>query len=201
MSLSSGASVEPGLQGLQAKLTELLRGNKALAEELRQARACRDTLEKQHEALCAELYQLQGTRNQREDSCKILRFKCEELESDLKREQQLNSKTKELLQQHTFQIQETELKHRKLRMKFENQLQQLMDQHKHLSSVYSPEGLPAEVENAVKAKVQLLKAEELKLTQLDGLSEAPGETGGPDLGAEGAAGPEEAVDRAPVPQK
>uniref|UniRef100_A0A8C9S9B6 Uncharacterized protein n=2 Tax=Scleropages formosus TaxID=113540 RepID=A0A8C9S9B6_SCLFO len=127
-----------------------------------------------------------------QDSYKTLKFAWEDVESDLKRQQQLNSKTKELIQQYTFHIQETKLKHRKLRMKFENQLQQLMDQHKHLASVYSPERLPAEVENAEKANEQLLKAEELKLIHLNHLSERTTDTRGPDLRAQSSVGSEEA---------
>uniref|UniRef100_A0A8C9TB31 Uncharacterized protein n=1 Tax=Scleropages formosus TaxID=113540 RepID=A0A8C9TB31_SCLFO len=99
---------------------------------------------------------LEVTRKEREGTASLL-----VIQRELSEQQQLNSKTKELIQQYTFHIQETKLKHRKLRMKFENQLQQLMDQHKHLASVYSPERLPAEVENAEKANEQLLKAGKL----------------------------------------
>ncbi|XP_029104313.1 synaptonemal complex central element protein 1 [Scleropages formosus] len=192
MSLSLGGPIEPRVEELQGKLKELQRGRKELEEELQRSQTLRDTLEKEHEALCTEAYKLEVTRKEREDSYKTLKFAWEDVESDLKRQQQLNSKTKELIQQYTFHIQETKLKHRKLRMKFENQLQQLMDQHKHLASVYSPERLPAEVENAEKANEQLLKAEELKLIHLNHLSERTTDTRGPDLRAQSSVGSEEA---------
>lgn len=59
-------------------------------------------------------------------------------------------------------------------MKFENQLQQLMEQHKNLSTVFTPQRLPAEIQSAEYTTEQLLKAEQQKLEQLtkllDGLS-------------------------------
>uniref|UniRef100_A0A8C7VC02 Synaptonemal complex central element protein 1 n=1 Tax=Oncorhynchus mykiss TaxID=8022 RepID=A0A8C7VC02_ONCMY len=88
------------------------------------------------------------------------------------RQQQLNRKSEDLIEQYRCQIQETKLKHRKHRMKFENHLQQLIEQHKNLHSVFSPDRLPAEIESVENAKSQLLKAEQLKLSQLCHLEEA-----------------------------
>ncbi|XP_038843041.1 uncharacterized protein si:ch211-199g17.9 [Salvelinus namaycush] len=88
----------------------------------------------------------------------VLQFQCEEMEQDSTRQQQLNRKSEDLIEQYRCQIQETKLKHRKHRMKFENQLQQLIEQHKNLHSVFSPDRLPAEIESVENAKSQLLKA-------------------------------------------
>uniref|UniRef100_A0A665U177 Uncharacterized protein n=1 Tax=Echeneis naucrates TaxID=173247 RepID=A0A665U177_ECHNA len=69
-----------------------------------------------------------------------------------------NDKSEELLKQYRYEIQEFILKHRKQRMKFENQLLQLIEQHKKLHSVFTPEKLPEEIENAEQTKWQLLSA-------------------------------------------
>ncbi|XP_041812003.1 uncharacterized protein si:ch211-199g17.9 [Chelmon rostratus] len=56
-------------------------------------------------------------------------------------------------------------------MKFENQLHQLIEQHKNLHSIFNPERLPIEVGSAENTKSQLLSAELMKLAQLHRLSE------------------------------
>uniref|UniRef100_A0A3P9B7L1 Uncharacterized protein n=1 Tax=Maylandia zebra TaxID=106582 RepID=A0A3P9B7L1_9CICH len=84
---------------------------------------------------------------------------------------QLNKKSEELLEQYRYEIQDVKLKHRKLRMRFENQLHQLIDQHKNLHYVFTPERLPDELKSVENTKSQLLAAEKLKLTQLHNLDE------------------------------
>uniref|UniRef100_A0A669E2P8 Uncharacterized protein n=1 Tax=Oreochromis niloticus TaxID=8128 RepID=A0A669E2P8_ORENI len=87
------------------------------------------------------------------------------------RQLQLNKKSEQLLEQYRYEIQDLKLKHRKLRMRFENQLHQLIDQHKNLHYVFTPERLPDELKSVENTKSQLLAAEKLKLTQLHNLDE------------------------------
>ncbi|XP_048849054.1 synaptonemal complex central element protein 1 isoform X2 [Brienomyrus brachyistius] len=162
-------AIEPKLEELKGKIRHLQQVKRTLEEDLREAQCLRHALQEEQDALCTAAHQLEMTYKEKEESCKVLQYKCEELEFDLKREQQLSSETEDLVQQYTFQIQEMKLKHRKLRMKFEGELQQLMAQHKHLYSVYSPEQLPGEIERLQKVTAQLLKAEELRLSQLNSL--------------------------------
>uniref|UniRef100_A0A8C2WDR5 Uncharacterized protein n=1 Tax=Cyclopterus lumpus TaxID=8103 RepID=A0A8C2WDR5_CYCLU len=82
-----------------------------------------------------------------------------------------NKRSEELLEQYRCEIQELKLKHRKQRMKFENQLHQLIEQHKNLHSVFTPEMLPDEIESAENITRQLLSAEQMKLAQLHRLYE------------------------------
>uniref|UniRef100_A0A3B4XWQ0 Uncharacterized protein n=1 Tax=Seriola lalandi dorsalis TaxID=1841481 RepID=A0A3B4XWQ0_SERLL len=69
-----------------------------------------------------------------------------------------NEQSEELLEQYRCEIQEFKLKQRKQRMKFENQLHQLIEQHKNLHSMFTPERLPDEIERAENTKCQLLSA-------------------------------------------
>ncbi|XP_056438189.1 synaptonemal complex central element protein 1 isoform X1 [Gadus chalcogrammus] len=87
------------------------------------------------------------------------------------RQLQLNRQSEETLEQYRCQIQELKLKHRKLRMKFENQLNQLIEQHKNLLTIFTPERLPSEIESAQNSKCQLLATEILKVAQLNILEE------------------------------
>ncbi|XP_060713388.1 uncharacterized protein si:ch211-199g17.9 [Tachysurus vachellii] len=54
-------------------------------------------------------------------------------------------------------------------MKFENQLLQLIGQHKNLCTLFTPERLPTEVQSAEYTTEQLLKAEKQKLEQVANL--------------------------------
>uniref|UniRef100_A0A3B4FY66 Uncharacterized protein n=1 Tax=Pundamilia nyererei TaxID=303518 RepID=A0A3B4FY66_9CICH len=90
--------------------------------------------------------------------CNKLQFQCEESEQDAARHLQLNKKSEELLEQYRYEIQDVKLKHRKLRMRFENLLHQLIDQHKNLHYVFTPERLPDELKSVENTKSQLLAA-------------------------------------------
>ncbi|XP_064876154.1 uncharacterized protein si:ch211-199g17.9 [Oncorhynchus nerka] len=112
-------------------------GKRAIEEEVKEAQSLRDSLQEE----------LDAPPDQVKCVCVLVH-----------RQQQLNRKSEDLIEQYRCQIQETKLKHRKHRMKFENQLQQLIEQHKNLHSVFSPDRLPAEIESVENAKSQLLKA-------------------------------------------
>ncbi|XP_030202971.1 synaptonemal complex central element protein 1 isoform X1 [Gadus morhua] len=116
-----------------------------------------------HDALLEELanlrteaYQLKATHRDKKESCRVLQFQCRESEQESARQLQLNRQSEETLEQYRCQIQELKLKHRKLRMKFENQLNQLIEQHKNLLTIFTPERLPSEIESAQNSKCQLL---------------------------------------------
>ncbi|XP_026145907.1 LOW QUALITY PROTEIN: synaptonemal complex central element protein 1, partial [Carassius auratus] len=113
--------------------------------------------------------------NEKEELNRSLQLKCEDLHLEAQRQLEQNHHLKEeALKQYCFQIQETKLKHRKIRMKVENRLHQLMEQHKNLFTIFTPQRLPAEIRSAEYTTEQLLKAEQQKLEQLtnllDGLS-------------------------------
>ncbi|XP_066547388.1 synaptonemal complex central element protein 1 [Amia ocellicauda] len=163
--------VEPKMEDLMGKLRRMQKAKRALEEELKDAECLRKTLQEELDSLHKECTQMDERYKEKEEACKVQQFKCEELEVDANRQLEIHSKNKQLLAEYTFQIQETKLKHRKQRVKFENQLQQLMEQHKNMFSIYSPEGLPREIENIENMKSQLLKAEQMKLKQLSSLAE------------------------------
>lgn len=87
------------------------------------------------------------------------------------RQLQLNKTSENLSKQYNCEIEAFKLKHRKLRITFENQLYQLIDQEKDLQLFFIPEKLPAELESAGIRKDQLLTTDEQKLAQLSSLNE------------------------------
>ncbi|CAK6949442.1 synaptonemal complex central element protein 1 isoform X3 [Scomber scombrus] len=167
----NGGGDEPKLEQLVGKLVRLQQGKRALGEEIKELKSVSDSLQKELAYLQTEAYQLEGIHKEKEELCRKLQFQCEESEQDSVRQVEQNKKSEELLEQYRCEIQEFKLKHRKLRMKFENQLHQLIEQHKNLQSVFMPQRLPAEIESAENTKRQLLSAEELKLAQLCRLDE------------------------------
>ncbi|XP_044192312.1 synaptonemal complex central element protein 1 isoform X2 [Thunnus albacares] len=174
----NGGGDEPRVEQLMGKLVRLqkvtlcfIQGKRSLEEGIKDMKSVSDSLQKELATLQTEAYQLEGIHKENEELCRKLQFQCEESEQDSIRQVEQNKKSEELLEQYRCEIQGFKLKHRKLRMKFENQLHQLMEQHKNLQSIFMPQRLPAEVESAENIKSQLLAAEELKLAQLRRLGE------------------------------
>ncbi|XP_037548894.1 synaptonemal complex central element protein 1 [Nematolebias whitei] len=149
---------EPKVEQLLDKLRELRRGKNVLDEENNNLESVTDKLQTDLEKLQAEAYQLQGIYQEKEELCRKLQFKCEESEQESKRQLKQSETSEELLEQYRCEIQEVKLKHRKLRMRFEKQLQQLIEQHKQLHTVFTSERLPDEVTSAENTKSQLLSA-------------------------------------------
>ncbi|XP_067281982.1 synaptonemal complex central element protein 1 [Pseudorasbora parva] len=165
---------EPKPAGLLIKLRNLQQAKKGLEDEVKETILLRCARKEEEDTLTAEALQLEGTLNEKEELKRSLQLKCEDIQLEAQRQLEQNHQKEELVKQYSFQIQETKLKHRKIRMKFENQLQQLIEQHKNLSTVFTPQRLPAEIQSAEYTTEQLLKAEQQKLEQLtkllDGLS-------------------------------
>ncbi|KAL2080416.1 hypothetical protein ACEWY4_024209 [Coilia grayii] len=166
LSLKQDSGKEPKVEDLALKLRKLQQAKRALEEELWEVQVLKDKLEQEEENLSSEAFQLEVTLKEKEESLRVLQFKCDEMGQDSQRQQEQNEHKEDLVEQYRCQIQEATLKHRKTRMKFENQLQQLMGQHKNLFAMFIPERLPAEILTAENATAQLLKAEKLRMDQL-----------------------------------
>ncbi|XP_068432195.1 synaptonemal complex central element protein 1-like isoform X3 [Clinocottus analis] len=136
-----GEMLEPKVEQLTGKLRRLQQGKRALEEEIKEIKSESDILQKELTTLQVEAYKLEGTHKEKEEWCRKLQFQCEESEQEA------------------------------VRMKFENQLLQLIAQHKNLHSVFTPEMLPDEIESAENTTKQLLSAEQMKLAQLHRLYE------------------------------
>ncbi|KAG7500569.1 synaptonemal complex central element protein 1 isoform X1 [Solea senegalensis] len=166
-----GQTQEPNVDQLLTKLRRFQRDKRILEEELEEVKSFSDSLRRELANLQTEAYQLEGIHMEREELCRKLQFQFEDLEQDSARQLNQSKKSEEMMEQYRCEIQEFKLKHRKQRMKFEQQLHQLIEQHKNLHSIFTLERLPIEIETAENRKLQLVSAEELKMAKLYELNE------------------------------
>ncbi|KAK5613758.1 hypothetical protein CRENBAI_016650 [Crenichthys baileyi] len=162
---------EPKVEQVMGKLRMLQQEKRLLEEEVRNIQSVSDNLQKELVILLTSVNEIEGIHKDKEGACRKLQWQCEESERDFDRQLNQNKTSEELLEQYRCEIQEVKLKHRKLRMRFENQLLQLIEQHKQLDFVFNPKRLPNELKKAENIKHQLLSAEQVKLAQLHKLDE------------------------------
>ncbi|XP_057684296.1 synaptonemal complex central element protein 1-like isoform X2 [Corythoichthys intestinalis] len=101
---TGGGRQEPKIEEFKSKLIRLQQVKADLQEEILEKKLLRECLQKEFAALETEAYQLELTHQENKNLMQKLQFQCEESER------------------------------RSLRMKFENQLVQLIGQHKLLYS-------------------------------------------------------------------
>nr|XP_046272901.1 uncharacterized protein si:ch211-199g17.9 [Scatophagus argus] len=153
------------------KLRRLQQGKTALEEEIKELESTSDSLQKEVATLQTEAFQLEGIHREKEELYQKLQFQCDKSEQESTWQLEQNKESDELLEQYRCEIQECKLKHRKQRMMYENQLHQLIEQHKNLHSIFTLESLPDEIVSAENTKSQLLLAEQMKLAHLHRLNE------------------------------
>nr|XP_057902569.1 synaptonemal complex central element protein 1 isoform X2 [Doryrhamphus excisus] len=130
-----GCIPEPKIDQLKSKLTSLQRGKRELEQDIDERTSVSESLQKELDTLQTEACQLEKSHQEKEALCRKLQFQCEESEHESFRLAEENRKREELVARHRCEIQELKLKKRKIRVKFENHLHQLMEQHKKLYSV------------------------------------------------------------------
>ncbi|XP_032437574.1 synaptonemal complex central element protein 1 [Xiphophorus hellerii] len=162
---------EPKIEQLMAKLRMLQQEKRQLEEEVKGAQSVHDDLQKELADLQTEANELEGIHKDKKDASSKLQLQCEDSEQDLNRQLKQNKTSEELLEHYRCEIEEVKLKHRKLRIRFENQLMQLIEQHKQLDYVFNSKRLPDELKKGEDIKHQLSSAEQVKLAQLHKLDE------------------------------
>ncbi|KAK2099389.1 Synaptonemal complex central element protein 1 [Saguinus oedipus] len=98
---------------------------------------------------------------------RILRLYCQEKESEAQRKHTMLQECKERISALNLQIEEEKKKQRQLRLAFEEQLEDLMGQHKDLWDFHRPERLAREICTLDSSKEQLLKEEKLVEAKLE----------------------------------
>ncbi|XP_070486795.1 synaptonemal complex central element protein 1 isoform X8 [Equus przewalskii] len=102
-----------------------------------------------------------------QETLRILRLHCQEKEGEAQRKQTMLQECKERISSLNSQIEEEKNKQRQLRLNFEEQLEDLMGQHKDLWEFHRPEHLAREIGALDSSKEQLLKEEKLVEAKLE----------------------------------
>ncbi|XP_051680313.2 synaptonemal complex central element protein 1 isoform X2 [Oryctolagus cuniculus] len=154
-------SLEPRVEVLINRINEVQQAKKKASEELGEARTVWEALQKELDVLHGEKARVQEILNKKQETLRILRLHCQEKESEAQRKHTLLQEYKERIFVLTSQIEDEKNKQRQLRLNFEEQLEELMGQHKNLWESHRPERLARELCTLDSSKEQLLKEEEL----------------------------------------
>uniref|UniRef100_A0A8D2CY09 Synaptonemal complex central element protein 1 n=1 Tax=Sciurus vulgaris TaxID=55149 RepID=A0A8D2CY09_SCIVU len=165
--LQKAGSLEPQIEVLINRINEVQQAKKKASEELGEARTVWDALQKELDSLHEEKVQLKEILSKKQESLRIFRLHCQEKEGEAQRKHTLLQECKERISTLNSQIEEEKNKQRQLRLDFEEQLEDLMGQHKDLWEFHRPEQLAREICALDSSKEQLLKEEKLVEVKLE----------------------------------
>ncbi|XP_055209976.1 synaptonemal complex central element protein 1 isoform X4 [Gorilla gorilla gorilla] len=149
--LQKVGSLEPRVEVLINRINEVQQAKKKANKDLGEARTICEALQKELDS----------------HTLRILRLHCQEKESEAHRKHTMLQECKERISALNLQIEEEKNKQRQLRLAFEEQLEDLMGQHKDLWDFHMPERLAREICALDSSKEQLLMEEKLVKATLE----------------------------------
>ncbi|XP_004375005.1 synaptonemal complex central element protein 1 [Trichechus manatus latirostris] len=165
--LQKAGSLEPRVEVLINRINEVQQAKKKASEELGEARALWEALQKELDSMNGEKVRLEEILNKKQDTLRILRLHCQEKDNEAQRKHTMLQECKDRISALNSQIEEEKNKQRQLRLDFEEQLEDLMGQHKDLWEFHRPEQLEREIGSLDSSKEQLLKEEKLIQVKLE----------------------------------
>ncbi|XP_072660857.1 synaptonemal complex central element protein 1 isoform X1 [Canis lupus baileyi] len=165
--LQKAGSLEPRVEVLINRINEVQQAKKKASEELGEARTVWEALQKEMDSLSGEKVRLKEILNKKQETLRILRLHCQEKESEAQRKHTMLQECKERISALNSQIEEEKNKQRQLRLDFEEQLEDLMGQHKDLWKFHGPEQMAREIDTLDSSKEHLLKEEKLVEAKLE----------------------------------
>uniref|UniRef100_A0A0D9R2M6 Synaptonemal complex central element protein 1 n=1 Tax=Chlorocebus sabaeus TaxID=60711 RepID=A0A0D9R2M6_CHLSB len=165
--LQKVGSLEPRVEVLINRINEAQQAKKKANEDLGEARTVCEALQKELDLLHGEKVHLKEILSKKQETLRILRLHCQEKESEAQRKHTVLQECKERISALSLQIEEEKNKQRQLRLAFEEQLEELMGQHKDLWDFHRPERLAREICALDSNKEQLLKEEKLVKATLE----------------------------------
>nr|KAF6459178.1 synaptonemal complex central element protein 1 [Rousettus aegyptiacus] len=165
--LQRAGSLEPRVEVLINRINEVQQAKKKASEELGEARTVWEALQKELDSLSEEKVNLKGILSKKQETLMTLRLHCQEKDAEAQRKQAMLQECKERISSLNSQIEEERNRQRKLRLDFEEQLEELMSQHKDLWECHKPEHLAREIGTLNSSKEQLLKEEKLVEAKLE----------------------------------
>ncbi|XP_029101656.1 synaptonemal complex central element protein 1 [Monodon monoceros] len=165
--LQKAGSLEPRIEVLINRINEVQQAKKKASEELGEARTVWETLQKELDSLSGEKVRLKEILSKKQETLRILRLHCQEKESEAQRKHTMLQECKERISALNSQMGQEKNKQRQLRLDFEEQLEDLMGQHKGLWEFHKPEQLALEIGALDSSKEKLLKEEKLVEAKLE----------------------------------
>ncbi|XP_017375404.1 synaptonemal complex central element protein 1 isoform X3 [Cebus imitator] len=164
--LQKVGSPEPQVEVLINRINEVQQAKKKANEDLGEAQSICEALQKELDSLHGEKVRLKEILSKKQETLRILRLHCQEKESEAQRKHTMLQECKERISALNLQIEEQKEKQRQLRLAFEEQLEDLMGQHKDLWD-FHPERLAREICTLDSSKEELLKEEKLVEAKLE----------------------------------
>nr|XP_015097394.1 synaptonemal complex central element protein 1 isoform X5 [Vicugna pacos] len=155
------------IEDLMEMVKKLQKAKKKASEELGEARTVWEALQKELDSLNGEKVHLKEILSKKQETLRTLRLHCQEKEAEAQRKQTMLQECKDRISALNSQIEEEKNKQRQLRLDFEEQLEDLMGQHKDLWEFHKPERLALEIGALDSSKEQLLKEEKLVEAKLE----------------------------------
>ncbi|XP_026968952.1 synaptonemal complex central element protein 1 [Sagmatias obliquidens] len=165
--LQKAGNLEPRIEVLINRINEVQQAKKKASEELGEARTVWETLQKELDSLSGEKVRLKEILSKKQETLRILRLHCQEKESEAQRKHTMLQECKERISALNSQMGQEKNKQRQLRLDFEEQLEDLMGQHKGLWEFHKPEQLALEIAALDSSKEKLLKEEKLVEAKLE----------------------------------
>ncbi|KAM8955388.1 synaptonemal complex central element protein 1-like isoform 3-T3 [Lycaon pictus] len=174
--LQKEGSLEPQIEDLINRINELQQAKKKSSEELGEAQALWETLHRELDSLNEEKVHLEEVLNKKQEALSILQLYCQRKESGAHRKNMLQDCI-EQISIHNSQVAEN-CRQRKLGLHVEEQLENLMGQHKELWEFHMlKQRLAWEIRALQSSREQLLTEESRALAKLEDverrLSSAP----------------------------
>ncbi|XP_043830880.1 synaptonemal complex central element protein 1-like [Dromiciops gliroides] len=159
----------PRIEEMTNIINELQKAHKIANEELRESQAEREVLKKELDELNMEKTHLEEILSMKQETLHILQQHYGEEESRVLRQQAMSQDCICRMTDLNSKIQEEKLRRRKQRVEFEQQLEELMEKHKALWELHTPERLSQEINNMAGSKDQLLEEGRLIQENLDAI--------------------------------
>ncbi|XP_040299119.1 synaptonemal complex central element protein 1-like isoform X2 [Herpailurus yagouaroundi] len=183
-------SLEPQIEDLINRINELQQAKKKSSEEMVEAQALWESLHRELDSLNREKVHLEEVLSKKQEALGILQLHCQRKEGGAQRKNVLQECT-EQISVHNCQVTES-CRQRKLGVQVEEQLENLMSQHKDLWELHMLEQrLTWEIRALQSSKEQLLSEEKLardKLREVEWRLRSPPEVGGARMANDGRPG-------------
>ncbi|XP_073496483.1 synaptonemal complex central element protein 1-like isoform X3 [Phyllobates terribilis] len=169
--MSGGGRMDPKMDDVLKKITMVQKDREQSEAEKQELDKEIEAEERELQKLYAEKTALKETLLKKQETVRLLKLKRD---NQLKKEKKMleqAEESKKRIDDLTTKIKEEKLKQRKQRIEFQDQMEDLMKQHKALAKFYDAKRLGAETDEMKERKKELLLEEKEKSAKLQELEE------------------------------